>query len=236
MSGNARDAFNARWETDVYAQSQQINRYPFPVFIGRFLSQFGRVADRKAIKVLEVGSGAGNNLWFFCREGYDTYAIEGAQSAVAYARRRLEAEGFDADIRQGDFQRLPFADSSMDFVLDRAAITHNTRPTIEVVLDEIRRVLRPGGHFFSQMFSTEHSDLRFADDYADGSAAAFSDGYFTRIGRTFFAHRADVDRLYGSRFEVLTLELESHENVLGNQRSVVWNVWMRKGAAATPAA
>jgi SAM-dependent methyltransferase len=228
MTKAGDNSFNIRWETDVYAQGEQINRYPFPVFIGRFLSHFGRAADRKAVKILEVGSGAGNNLWFFAREGFDTHAIEGAASAVAFARRRLEAEGLSADIRLGDFQRLPFEDASMDFVLDRGSITHNTRPVVEAVLDEIRRVLKPGGMFFSQIFSTRHGDLRFADDFADGSAASFSDGYFANIGRTFFADRADIDKLYGSRFEICSLELESQEDVLDGQLSAVWNVWAGK--------
>jgi SAM-dependent methyltransferase len=222
------DAFNTRWETDVYAKGQQINRYPFPVFIGKFLSHFGGVPDRSAVKILEVGSGAGNNVWFFAREGFDTHAIEGSPSALEHARKRLAAEGLSADMRLGDFRELPFETDSMDFALDRGSLTCNTKAGVEAALDEIRRVMKPGGLFFSQVFSTKHSDLKFASDYADNSAAAFSGGYFAGFGRTFFADRSDVEQLYGRRFTIAALELECQENVLTGDLSASWNILLKK--------
>jgi ubiquinone/menaquinone biosynthesis C-methylase UbiE len=107
----------------------------------------------------------------------------------------LTAEGLTADLRHGTIQRLPFGDETMDFVLDRGSITHNTRPVIEATIDEVRRVLKPGGAFFSQMFTTDHKDMKFARDFADRSASDFSGGYFAGIGRTFFASRANLDQL-----------------------------------------
>jgi SAM-dependent methyltransferase len=224
--------FNARWENDVYAQGRQINRYPFPAYIGPFLSLFGKAPDRSQIKVLEIGSGAGNNVWFFAREGFATHGIDGSATAVARTRERLAAEGQTADVRNGDFQDLPFETGSMNFVLDRAAITHNARPVVEATLAEVHRVLKPGGHFFSQMFTTDHSDLKFARDYADNSAAEFTDGYFAGIGRTFFAARDDLDVLFGALFEIKTIEKETTENVMIHHVSAMWNVVMQKSTVS----
>ena len=221
-------AFNARWEKDVYAQGRQINRYPFPIFIGPFLGLYGRAPDRSAIEVLEIGCGAGNNVWFFAREGFTTHAIDGSASALAYAQDRLAGESLKADLRQGDFQSLPFADNSMDFILDRCSITHNTRPAIHATIAEARRVLKPGGAFFSQMFASDHSDLTFARDFLDGSASDFSDSNFAGIGRTFFASRADLDEFFAKSFEVKWIEHEIHENVLTGHVGALWNVLMRK--------
>ena len=134
-----------RWETDIYAHGRQLNRYPYPAFIGPFLLLFGRAPDRGKINVLEVGCGAGNNIWFFAREGFATHGIEGSASALGYAGDRLTAEGLTADLRHGNIQSLPFGDETMDFILDRGSITHNTRPAIEDTIDEARRVLKPGG-------------------------------------------------------------------------------------------
>jgi hypothetical protein len=38
--------FNTRWETDISAHGRQLNRYPYPAFIGPFLLLFGRAPDR----------------------------------------------------------------------------------------------------------------------------------------------------------------------------------------------
>jgi SAM-dependent methyltransferase len=230
MSQADTDKFNAHWETDIYARGRQINRYPFPVFIGPVMSMFGGAPDRGRVEVLEIGCGAGNNIWFFAREGFSIHGIDGSESALAHARRRLAAEGLTADLRRGDFQNLPFDDESMDFVLDRAAMTHNTRPVVEATIAEVSRVLKPGGVFFSQIFTTDHSDIKFARDYADNSASDFTDGYFAGIGRTFFADRSDLDRLFGAKFAIRSIEREVLEDMLNAHISAVWNVLMQKAA------
>ena len=75
-----------RWEENIYGQGQQLNLYPFPVFIGHFLRNFGSSPDRKSIQVGEVGCGAGNNIWFFAREGFSANGIDGSSSAIDFAR------------------------------------------------------------------------------------------------------------------------------------------------------
>jgi hypothetical protein len=70
--------------------------------------------------------------------------------------------------------------------------------------------------------------MKFARDFADGSASDFSGGYFAGIGRTFFASRANLDQLFGSKFEIQSIERESHENALTGHVSAVWNIMMRK--------
>ncbi|MFZ0494857.1 MAG: hypothetical protein WBD78_13080 [Methylocella sp.] len=92
----------------------------------------------------------------------------------------------------------------------------------------MRRVLNLGIVFFSQMFTTDHGDMKFASDFADGSTSDFSGGYFAGIGRTFFASRANLDQLFGSKFEIQSIERESHENALTEHVSAVWNIMMRK--------
>ncbi|MGA9216171.1 MAG: hypothetical protein WBG11_11515 [Methylocella sp.] len=70
--------------------------------------------------------------------------------------------------------------------------------------------------------------MKFASDFADGSTSDFSGGYFAGIGRTFFASRANLDQLFGSKFEIQSIERESHENALTEHVSAVWNIMMRK--------
>lgn len=47
---------------------------------------------------------------------------------------------------QGDMQVLPFSDASVDFIFSIAAIEHVPNP--ELVLNEVERVLKPGGKAF----------------------------------------------------------------------------------------
>jgi SAM-dependent methyltransferase len=59
---------------------------------------------------------------------------------LARARSRVA----DADFRVGELHDLPVADASVDVVTCALALTHV--PSLEPVMAEFARVLRPGGH------------------------------------------------------------------------------------------
>ena len=50
-------------------------------------------------------------------------------------------------------------DDSFDVILDRQAIQHNTIENIEKTINEVKRVLRKGGSFFSTMISEADYDI-----------------------------------------------------------------------------
>ena len=56
------------WET-VY-QSRAWGQYPGEDVIRFVKGHFSQVSDRAQVRLLEVGSGAGANLWFMAREGF----------------------------------------------------------------------------------------------------------------------------------------------------------------------
>ena len=101
-------------------------------------------------RVLDVGAGFGSFVLVARHLGYDAYGLEIAPFEVEQARLRLAAEfsGIDAaDIfRQGDGQALPFDDAFFDAVSLWNVIEHV--PDRQKLLDEIARVLKPGGRLF----------------------------------------------------------------------------------------
>ena len=99
---------------------------------------------QEACRVLEIGCGRGFNVLNLARRNSDV-AFVGVdltplhvRAARAAARRRR-----NLDIHEGDFHHLPYADESFDLVFSVEAICH-ARDVYRVV-DEVRRVLRPGG-------------------------------------------------------------------------------------------
>lgn len=131
-------------------------RYP-PEDLVRFMGRNYKHQKSNAIKVLEVGCGPGANLWFLHREGFDVAGIDGSETAIEIARQRLKKEntGFNAkepDLRVADFSLLPWADSQFDVVIDIFAIYANTSEIIGKVLNEVHRVLKPEGRFYSKLW------------------------------------------------------------------------------------
>jgi SAM-dependent methyltransferase len=93
--------------------------------------------------VLEIGCGMGVHARLLAEAGARLTAIDLTPTAVEVTRRRLELHGLEADVREADAERLPFADASFDFVWSWGVIHHSERT--ERVVAEIARVLRPGG-------------------------------------------------------------------------------------------
>lgn len=91
------------------------------------------------VRVLDVGTGPGYVAAACAVRGADVVGIDVAAEMVAFARKlRPEIE-----FRQGDVERLSFADGSFDAVLGNFLILHVGRP--EQAAAELTRVLKPGG-------------------------------------------------------------------------------------------
>jgi SAM-dependent methyltransferase len=90
-------------------------------------------------RVLEVGSGLGILASAVARAaGATVVGVEFAWPQLARASAHRAVRSI-----QGDAHRLPLRDASMDVAYARYVLEHVPEP--EVVLSEMRRVLRPGG-------------------------------------------------------------------------------------------
>ena len=112
--------------------------------------------------VLEVSSGRGGGASYVCRYlGPRTMtAVDIAPSAVGFCRRAHRLPGLR--FIQGDAEDLPLFDSSVDVVINiEASFCYGS---LDLFLQEVRRVLRPGGWFL-------YADLRLAAEAKDLMAA-----------------------------------------------------------------
>lgn len=133
------------WERDIYGKGKQLNLWPYSVVVSAFSRIRSEWSKDRQPRVLELGSGAGNNLWLLGNLGFDVVGIEQSETAVDFARRRLADLGLTARIEIGDMSEMPFEDREFDFVLDRASITQVEADKVPNVSDEIYRVLRSPG-------------------------------------------------------------------------------------------
>jgi SAM-dependent methyltransferase len=100
-------------------------------------------AGLKDKDVLEIGCGTGVHARLLAEAGARLSAVDLTPTAVELTRRRLELAGLSGDVREADAEHLPYDDASFDFVWSWGVIHHSEHT--ERVVDEIARVLRPGG-------------------------------------------------------------------------------------------
>jgi tellurite methyltransferase len=116
----------------------------------------GRFDTRR--RILDAGCGAGRNLPYFLSRGFEIYAIDEDPGAVAATRAlaaRLAPRLPPDNIRQGTLHALPWQDGRMD-ALVCSAVLHFARDGIHFdrMVDEMWRVLAPGGLFFARLASS----------------------------------------------------------------------------------
>ena len=117
--------------------------------------QRGRFDDRRSL--LDAGCGGARNLPYFLRSGYVVFGVDGDERAVAAARglaAQLAPDLPGDNFRTGELDALPWADLQVDAVIC-SAVLHFARDTrhFDAMLEELWRVLKPGGLFFARLAS-----------------------------------------------------------------------------------
>lgn len=101
--------------------------------------------------VLEVGCGAAVDLARFARGGAITTGVDLAPSAIALARENFEQQGLTGRFEVADAEHLPFPDSTFDCVYAHGVVQYTANP--QRLVDECRRVLKPGGEAIFQVYN-----------------------------------------------------------------------------------
>ncbi|MCP9495043.1 MAG: class I SAM-dependent methyltransferase [Pyrinomonadaceae bacterium MAG19_C2-C3] len=116
----------------------------------------GRFTPR--MRLLDAGCGAGRNLIYFLREGYEVFGVDESEEAIVHVRRLatlLAPELPQDNFRVEAVEKMTFADASFNLVISNAVLhfafdeDHWHR-----MVSEMWRVLTPGGFFFARLAST----------------------------------------------------------------------------------
>lgn len=199
------------WDRDIYSKGEQLNHWPYSAVVSAFARLISRWGSDRQPKVLEVGSGAGNNLWLLEDLGFDVTGIEQSETAVEFSRRRLSGLGLSPRVEVGDMSNMPFEDEEFDFVLDRASVTQVEANNLPGVAREIHRVLRSPGSLFSfTLLGESHPDKRFGRMLPNGSYDFFEGGVFAAVGLTTFFSETSLRNLF-REFDELSIVRRTEE-------------------------
>jgi ubiquinone/menaquinone biosynthesis C-methylase UbiE len=107
--------------------------------------------------LLEVGCGRGGGAAYVARAlgPRRVVAVDLSPRAIALCRRRFHQPNLLFEV--GDAERLPFADGAFDAILN--VESSHCYGRFDLFLREVRRVLRPGGHFLYADFRPEEEIL-----------------------------------------------------------------------------
>ena len=135
---------------DLVAEFGQIDIYLFDQLLR------GRIT--RGMTVLDAGCGAGRNLVYLLRAGFDVLAADGDPAAIDSVRKlaaRLAPGLPPENFRAEPIESMSFTDASADVVLS-SAVLHFARDDahFDAMLEGSWRVLRPRGLFFCRLASS----------------------------------------------------------------------------------
>lgn len=104
------------------------------------------------LSVLDLGCAGGFMAEALARRGARVTGIDPAGQAIAAARTHAAAEGLPIRYDEGSGEALPYPSGAFDAVVCVDVLEHVT--DLDRVLDEVVRVLKPGGWFLFDTINT----------------------------------------------------------------------------------
>jgi ubiquinone/menaquinone biosynthesis C-methylase UbiE len=141
-------------------------------------------------KLLEIGCGAGIDLVRFAGGGADVTGVDLSQTAVDLARKNFSLRNLSGDIRVMNGEALEFPDGVFDVVYAHGVLQYTA--DIRKMIDEARRVLKPGGEFICMVYNRkgwlkfmsrffkvelEHEDAPVLNTYTIGEMKGMLSGF-----------------------------------------------------------
>jgi cyclopropane fatty-acyl-phospholipid synthase-like methyltransferase len=206
-------SWDTKWEQ--LFRTRGWNKYPSEQVIGFVARNFFNAADRKEIKLLELGCAEGNNVWFMAREGFDAYGIDGSRTAIDKARERLRSEGTEAHLTTGDvaFLRDLFGELRFDAILDAGCLTCNRLEVVESVLGQVEELLKPGGKIFSIMIAEGTYGADTGQEVEPRTYTDIRDGALQGVGLCHFFTQEEIEKLFTGFTNVhVEYMMRSHAN------------------------
>lgn len=155
-SSRHRALWKATYQETPYHSLPWFDPDPSPQIVLAVAEKF--LPPRSA--VLDVGCGAGSNVLFLAREGFESHGVDISPGAIRAANERARADGLAIDVRVGDALHLGFPTAKFGGVTDNGCfhtLPIRRRPDYAT---EVARVLRPGGAFVISWVAREHTGAR----------------------------------------------------------------------------
>lgn len=204
------------WEK-LYS-SRDWGKYPSLELVRFTAKDLYQLRGEKSVRILELGCGAGANLWFLAREGFETYGIDYSQSACERARRLISSEQnlkYGAKIIQGEYGATleTFDDDFFDAVVDIESLYCNNFSQSQQIISLVSKKLKTGGLFFSQTFGSETTGAEYGKEL--NKLVTPKTGPLEGLGEARFSSWRDLQKLY--KTENLTIKkIESQLTVRAN--------------------
>jgi tRNA (uracil-5-)-methyltransferase TRM9 len=113
-----------------------------------FSTELGELAKRwQRGRLLNLGCAHGPDFLPF-KDGFELYGVDFSAEMLKFAEKYAKKFGFNVELALADVRCLPYNDESFDWAIAVATYHHLVGGEHQEALEELRRVIKPGGEAF----------------------------------------------------------------------------------------
>ena len=113
----------------------------------------------KGNKILEVSFGSGYLMTQYASDNYEIYGIDYNEKMLEITANKMKKINIEAQLTQGNVEKLPFPDNTFDTVINTMAFTGY--PNGKKAMSELKRVLKKDGSLLLLDFDYPKNRNRF---------------------------------------------------------------------------
>ena len=193
-------------------RSMPLNEIPWNTEIPpELLQELVETGKVKPCKAIELGCGAGNYVIYLAKKGFDATGVDFAETAVEIAKQSALRNGvwckfITADVL-GNLNEIP---GKYDFVYDWDLLHHIFPQYRRKYLENVCRIMKPEGYYFSVCFSEESPQFGGKGKYRK-----------TPLGTTlYFSSKKEMQALFGQFFNLERLEIVEIKGKKGSHQAI----------------
>ncbi len=181
--------------------------------------------------VLDLGSGAGRNSFYFAELGAKVTGLEISKTAIDIAKQNMSKSLFDIKyIKQSIGEIYPMEDKSIDIILDVTSSNSLTEAERDVCLSETKRVLKNGGYLFVKALCKDGDEnaKKLIRDFPGKEKDTYIMPSLGVVERVW--SKDDFAKTYSQYFEILKLDKKTSYTRMSNRsyKRNFWLVYMKK--------
>jgi SAM-dependent methyltransferase len=165
----------------------------------------------KPCKVIELGCGAGNYVIYLSTKGFDSTGIDISPTAIDIAKKSAEGRGVKCNFIAADvLGDMTEINELFDFAYDWHLLHHIYPENRDKYINNVYRLLKPGGQYLSVCFSEDSPEFGGKEKYRK-----------TPIDTVlYFSSEDEIRALLKPVFEIEELKTVGLESKAGSHKAI----------------
>lgn len=154
-------------------------------------------------RILDVGAGSGQHGKYLSDCGLEVTCIDISPKMIEVCKNK----GLEAYVM--DFYSIDFPEETFDAIWSMNALLHVPKKSLDVVLTNIKKVLKPGGYFYFGLYGGYESEGVWEEDF-----------YEPKRFFSFYEHE-EIQKKVNSVFEMVDFHIIRTESMTMDYQAMV---------------